>query len=560
MIQCANPSQPQGGEKDEDGPTLRENKPVDPPDQSLNIRPKEITFNFEEYLKPGNYRNEVFIAPIPEKPPEVLVAGKSLKVKFKGDLLDSTTYVVTIGEGIVDYTEGNKMDKPIVYAFSTGDYLDSLKLRGSVLDPVVGRGLGDYTVMLFEKDSVPDNNIFGKKPKYITNTTKRGTFKFFYLADGDYKIFAVKDEDHSHSYNSQKEFIGYTEDPKVVFTDSGFGDVIILYAFQPDEQPPAPKGAKWINEKTVMVDFKEKLNMKVGQDSLQVFVSDTAETELKECLFIQEVFYLPGRGGQKGKYLIYSPLARHNPIKISFKNLMDTLGNSIDTFINVMPTSFDKDFVGTAFLQPEIRAEKGIVRINSTLPLKHNQSDSLLKNILLDSAGRGLNVTAKVIDYGIEIRLNEPPARPTKTKLLLHQDFRWWDGSYSDSNYTFDLVLPGFENTGSITGTVDDTLDRGNWIVRLVDEAGKVVGEDNSESFHFPLVKEGKYQFMLIKDEDGNGYWTPGSSSPYKLPETVYLETKTVEVKAKWAIEDITIIPKPLGYVDPAATNRADLD
>jgi len=541
---CANPSQPQGGEKDKSGPVLREKNPTNFPDRSVNIRPKEITFSFDEYLKPGNYSQDIFVSPIPVLPPEILVSGKDLKIRFREDLYDSTTYVIVFGTGISDFTEGNKMEKPLVFAFSTGPFLDSMMLRGSVRDPVTGKGLEGYTAMLFDADSVPDNDFFGKTPTYLANSEKFGAFKFYYLKKGNYKIYAVKDEDHSHSYSQKKEFIALKSEPEAVFADSGFGKAMVLQAFLPDMEAPVPKSAKWINERTMLIDFKEKLSLTLGNDSLLVHVSDTAGESAKPVMFIQEMFQAGGRESSDGQYLFYCPEARKDPVKIQFQNLMDTLGNSSDTSIIVLPGAFEKKFQGKAFLPPQFIQERAVIRLNTTLPLQHSQHDSLLTDVLVDSAGKPIEASAYIIDFGLEIRLKTPPTRNIGSRIVIRRDFKWWDGSYLDSSYTFPLTIPGFEATGSISGFVRDSANPGNWITGLYDQGGNLVRSINSKQFDFQHVPEGIYKIRLVDDADGNGTWSPGSSNPYHMPESVYLHGQEISIKAKWAIEEFEIVLK----------------
>ena len=57
--------------------------------------------------------------------------------------------------------------------------------------------------------------------------------------------------------------------------------------------------------------------------------------------------------------------------------------------------------------------------------------------------------------------------------------------------------------------------------------------------------------FMLggtkfIKDEDGNGYFSPGSLDPYFMPEKAYEDPTPFEVKAKWNVEGFNLFPGEL--------------
>ncbi|HEX2898763.1 MAG TPA: Ig-like domain-containing protein, partial [Bacteroidia bacterium] len=182
---CANIGRPNGGEKDSEGPEVIG---VVPYPGTLNFSSDEVVFYFDEFLKPGNYRKEIFISPVPSEDPEIIIKNKTLKIKFKAPLRDSTTYVVTLGTGIVDFNEGNKMTKGYTYAVSTGSVLDSLKFSGSVNDMWTGAGEKEMKVMLFPADELEGNDIKDKRPEYVAVTDNDGRFDFQFLAPGSYKI------------------------------------------------------------------------------------------------------------------------------------------------------------------------------------------------------------------------------------------------------------------------------------------------------------------------------------------------------------------------------------
>ena len=64
-------------------------------------------------------------------------------------------------------------------------------------------------------------------------------------------------------------------------------------------------------------------------------------------------------------------------------------------------------------------------------------------------------------------------------------------------------------------------------------------------AFKFVFLKPGKYSMDLIEDFDGNGVLTPGSLEPYRLPEKVYHQTGTIEIRAKWDLKDVEVYPIP---------------
>ncbi len=62
------------------------------------------------------------------------------------------------------------------YAFSTGPYIDSLSVRGSVSDAFLSVPDPYISVMLYEVDSTyTDSAIYTRMPRYVTNTLDSAT-------------------------------------------------------------------------------------------------------------------------------------------------------------------------------------------------------------------------------------------------------------------------------------------------------------------------------------------------------------------------------------------------
>ena len=59
--------------------------------------------------------------------------SKKVEIRFEQAPRENTTYTFNFGEAIEDYNENNPLPF-FSYTFSTGDYLDSLSLSGTVKD------------------------------------------------------------------------------------------------------------------------------------------------------------------------------------------------------------------------------------------------------------------------------------------------------------------------------------------------------------------------------------------------------------------------------------------
>ena len=96
-----------------------------------------------------------------------------------------------------------------MFVFSTGAFIDSLKLSGTVVNAQTLRGEKNVLVMLYRdtKDSV----VFKQKPYYYTRTDDNGNYQITNLAASTYKIFALDDEGEDYLYNTPEERIAFSE-------------------------------------------------------------------------------------------------------------------------------------------------------------------------------------------------------------------------------------------------------------------------------------------------------------------------------------------------------------
>jgi hypothetical protein len=124
--------------------------------------------------------------------------------------------VVNFGNAIVDLNESNPL-KNFSYVFSTGPVIDSLGVEGVVIDAVNKTPLEDITILLY--DDLSDSVFLNKKPFYASKSSKDGEFKIKNVKRDSFRIFAVKDENKSYTYNMGTEQMGFLE-PILVFDDT----------------------------------------------------------------------------------------------------------------------------------------------------------------------------------------------------------------------------------------------------------------------------------------------------------------------------------------------------
>lgn len=221
ILNCANRGTPSGGEKDTEPPIILKSEPEN---FSINFKEQEIRIYFDEYVKIQDLQKQLIISPPMETQPDITplgTASKFIKIRIHDTLQPNTTYAFNFGESIRDNNEGNPYPY-FRYVFSTGNYIDSLSVRGQIEDALERKTDQFVSVMLYEIDSTySDSTVFKKKPKYITNTLDSvTTFKIDNIKAGKYKLIALKEENANYTFQPKTDKIGYFEGDVTAPTDS----------------------------------------------------------------------------------------------------------------------------------------------------------------------------------------------------------------------------------------------------------------------------------------------------------------------------------------------------
>lgn len=560
---CANIGRPSGGDRDTEGPELLGALPHP---GTLNFNYREIEFHFDEFLKPGNYRDAVFISPVLAEDPEITVKNKVLKIKFMSPLKENTTYVVTLGTGIADFNEANKMKKSITYAFSTGAVLDSMRITGRVDDMWTGTGEKEMKVLLFKADDIVENDFVGKRPEYMVETDKEGKFEFAYLAPGRYKIIGVGDADNNTKLSSLNEKIGIAPQAEIelVGGDSLVPN-ILMTSFFIDNKGPKVKSAKWSNDYTVHLEFSEPVRSSYMGEDLRIEMSDTLGNDVRPVA-VQRF----ATGDAKHLY-IHAPHARDKDFQIKIVNLMDTLGQLADTTVRLPKESQVREERNRWFDAPVNQRRGHEFSVAAYFALPGNVDSNMVQ--LLDSANQPVEV--EWIVEGMHLHAKPPQMLDPKMRysLQLRKQLALPDGKAIDTLTTFRMAFPNPDDFGTINGKVlpDSTRPATGFVVLLRGSSGsgllvkaKEPGKeakgksaaptapDRFEGrfyapgpFKYVYLHPGKYTIDIIEDTDGNGVCTPGSLNPYRLPEKVYHQSAPIEIKAKWDMDNVQVYPIP---------------
>ena len=237
--QCARKGSPTGGPKDLTPPRLTK---TEPDSMTVNFKANRIRLYFDEFIKLEDVQNQLIVSPPLKYQPEIKPQGgasKYVEIKFKDTLRENTTYTLNFGQSVQDNNEGNPSSF-LTYVFSTGDYIDSLEVAGAVKD-AFNKKVNDFiSVMLYEIDTAyTDSTIFQKPPNYITNTLDSAViFRLKNLKEGQYRIFALKDEAKNNIFDQNVDKIAFLQDTITLPTDSTY--VLSLFNEVPNYSAAVP--------------------------------------------------------------------------------------------------------------------------------------------------------------------------------------------------------------------------------------------------------------------------------------------------------------------------------
>ena len=205
-VGCAKQSSPEGGPYDMTPPRVVR---CTPEMGSTNVSMRRVRITFDEFIQLERGEDKIIYSPPQRIPPKALVNQKQLIVTYQDSLIANTTYTINFNRAIKDYNEGNYIEQ-YVYAFSTGDYLDTMQVSGQVLDAYTLQPVSHILAGVYDTPLPTDS--LDRPMTRMTYTDDRGHFTLQNVRDGAYYAIALVDMDRSYSYNAPNESFAITPD------------------------------------------------------------------------------------------------------------------------------------------------------------------------------------------------------------------------------------------------------------------------------------------------------------------------------------------------------------
>lgn len=507
LATCAQINPLTGGQKDVYAPQIDSSKST-PYNGQINYVLPQIKLRFDEYIILSKPNDNIIITPRPLINPTITAKNKNLTITFNEPLTENTTYTVSFNRAITDITEKN--DSIFQYVFSTGNYIDSMQLKGTVVDAITNKGSSSFLVALYPVnvevnfDSLP----YKIKPSYIGQTDNDGEFKLNYIKEGVYYLFAVEDKNKNLLLNPDEYF-----------------------AFLPSK-------TILINNETLPVQLK-------------AFVSESSEKKLLKTSFTapgQLVFNFSGpidsvnlstsckvlqeETGNKDSLIFWlgePPTARMS-FNLSYLDKVDTLKPLYKTTTNDLTSlTFTTNVIGGKLMPDEP------LKITSSQPIL-DDAIAVEKIKILDADSNTVNCKIRVENVRTlvfdEIKGKVPYYLEIDSAAVksIYGAINAKKLNYAFENHPISYFGELIVNT--------DSLFNDNILVYLLNSKGEVIDTvDYASQIRFKNLAPGDYQLRLLVDEDKNGEWTSGSLPDGRIPEKFIYFNGAISIKSKWEME-----------------------
>lgn len=592
VVSCATMGTPEGGPKDTTPPAVVR---INPPQGTLNFKGRKLTVTMNKNVELDQAFNKVIISPAQKESPTIRANAHTVTVELNDTLQPNTTYTIDFADAIKDINEGNVLDG-FATDFSTGDFIDSLRISGMVLEartlePAVGMLVGAYTN---QADSAIETLPFER----ITKTNGKGQFVLRNLKAVPYRIFAVNDVNNDKHWD-RSEDIAYYDTPVtpvveyVEYADTvrySRGDTVVMRRiprYLPDDLLLA-----WFNENyraQYLAEYKRpernRLTFRLGAatDSLPRIVALPDSGEAFDLL-AASVVNSSVTNDTLELWLRDSAVINLDTLRVRFDVLQpdssDVMYWKSDTLMLIYkePKKSKKQMKEEAELakaREQKRISDSIAGVADTAPkeappvkyLNFDFEGSSTQDVDRPLFIRSSEPLDTLIASGIRMEMKKDtlwiPAPPIVVRpiaanrpLRFVADYDWQPatvyrltvdsasvvGIYGSPNRQIvkELTTRSLTDYGSIFFNVSGT-DTIPAVVELLDGSDKVVRTAPLEQGRavFKFLQPGTYYARLYLDRDGDG--TYGNGTAYKgqfsQPDETYYFPKKINLKKNWEIE-----------------------
>lgn len=562
---CAQQVAPTGGPKDETPPKILEQIPSN---LSTNFSGNRIEIAFDEFVQLKSPSEQIIISPPLAKQPNYQLKKKSLIIKFEQQLAENTTYTINFGEAIRDNNEGNILAN-FTYVFSTGLVLDSMQLKGKLVDALTGEPEEGALVMLYKNDI--DSLPIDTTPDYFTRSDESGRFTIKNIANQKYKIFALQDENANYKFDVPTEKIGFLDslvEPYFPLKPAVL-DTVSIDSTQTDSL-----STEVLPDSSVTETEKLLESAPIQDYEMRMFVEEDTTQFLKKsyCDYFGKFIFVYNKPVQtfdvnllglsfKKQWNLVDISQTQDTVTIWVTDLIpDTVTfivspNSAltDTVELVMKSleeaSKPKKSFGKTKKQPESFELKARISPNNRSPKPGNPLLISWSHPILGMDISRMKLYEDSLRVLYDIQTQDPALCTFEISYEWKKDKKYrlliLDSAFTDMydfwNDTIESIFTGTDKDafGSLSLKIKENPAE-QIIVELVNSAGKIIGREITQEaglIQFKQLDPGNYNLDLITDLNRNGKWDSGRYSEKTQPEPIRVLQSNAEVRQNWDLE-----------------------
>ncbi|SFD37511.1 Ig-like domain-containing protein [Flavobacterium phragmitis] len=514
VVSCAKRGSITGGLKDTLAPVLVSSYPEN---YSTNFKGNTIILNFDEYIKLKNKNKQLIISPPFKNEPIITPTSvsKFLKIEIRDTLQPNTTYSLNFGQAITDNNEGNALNQ-FKYVFSTGPYIDSLKLNGRIKDSYEKYVDNFVSVMLYEvNDKFKDSVIYKEFPRYITNTLdSMRTFQFENLKEGKYLLVALKDKGSNNKFNPKDDKIGFLKHYITIPTDTVyelelFKETLPLKTFKPIQASGNRLLLPYEGKQNFKND-KPKIVLKNGNEVLETIVTQFPKKDSLQIWF--------------------------KPLKVDSLS-MEVSKESYNKKFSLKIKALKKDTLNIKAVQNgQINFRERFTMETETPLVKFDKSKITLVN--KDSTAVDFTTEYDEFDQKLYVDFEKKP--------LEKYHFTFLPGALTDfyektnDTLSYKLSTKEYEDYGNLILNLRN-VKRFPIIVEITNKKGdNVLASAYSEGetkITFNLLVPEEFTVRVIYDDNKNKVYDTGSFLKKTYAEEVFYYQKGIDVRSNWDVD-----------------------
>lgn len=529
LFSCARQGTPTGGPKDVTPPQFLGSNP-DTLSTHVPTNLKEIKIEFDEYIVLKEHTKNIVVSPPLESSASFMPIGspsKTLKIKFNEPLEPNTTYNINFGNAIQDNNEGNKLPY-FNYVFSTGEFIDSLKIQGNATVPSLKKKSEDLIVALYKVDSTyKDSLVLKTKPFYVAKVDAEGKFNLNYLSPGKYQMIAFEDIAQNMQFDIGKEKFGYLDE----FIDLNENKTYDIQLF--DQLSPYKVG------KAEQKGYGHLLFRFEGQ-------AEQIEIEPLDMDFTtSQISYVPKSDSLNFwfKPSIDSIVETSKRLRFAVKNQekVDTISV---VYSNNVPHKLTLDRKSKLDYAPSrnipLKANYPILKLDSSKVEVWKDSIRIPASLLRDSKNQNLTSIKFPMEFNTKYEI-----------YILPHALEDFFGETNDS-IKFDFKTKQKNEFGNLRLRLENTPNHPFWLQMFNDKDELIDEKYTTESyFEYNQLPSGKFYFKILVDENENGHWDTGNFFERKQPEASYVYPTDITTRVMWDIDETWVIPsQPVSVED----------